>query len=257
MKKTLLHFKTVILITFLASGFNTFSQTVDLIANVDVTPPLTTGQTFTYTIDAIAGTTPYRGLQIYLDYNESVIQLNSLTPDNSDLPFLLNNDTNTPGEILYSAGNITDVSGTTNVFTAVFEVISTSESVMIEHRSIADDSNGTSVANAASDDVTGITNDIILSTLSVDQTEFSNSISIFPNPVNDVLNIRLKSSSTAIDNIKLFSIDGKLVQQYDANSIVLKENLVSLDTSKLDQTLYLLTITSAENEITTFKIVVN
>ena len=255
MKKKLL--KYLAILTFIMCSMNLSAQDVDLVASVDVTPPLTVGQTFTYTIQAIAGTTDYVGLQVDLEYNTSVIQLNSFTPDNSVLT-VIGTPTAADGEIIYSAGTFpASTSGTTTIFTAVFEVVSTSESVMIEHQLYSDGINddGTVVINGAIEEVTGITNDIILATLSVEQSEFSNGISVFPNPVNDVLNIQLNGSHSEIDNIKIFSIDGKLIQQY--NSINLNNNLIKLDTSKLKQAMYFVTITSKENELATFKMIVN
>ena len=248
--------KNIALFACIMFSMSINAQDVDLVASVDVTPPLSVGQTFNYTIETIPNTN-YRGVSVYLNYNPSVIQLNSLTPDNSILITFLN-DTATPGVIQYSGGAFSNLNTGTIIFTAEFEVISTSESVMIEH-DLASGGNpfGTAVTNAGGQDITGLINDIILSTLSVDQTEFSNGISIFPNPVNDVLNIKLNSSQSEIEHIKVFTIDGKLVQQYNANAISLNDNLIRLDTSKLDQALYFVTITSTKNELATFKMIVN
>lgn len=247
--------KTLFIIAFIASCINISAQDVDLVANVNVTPPLTIGQTFTYSIDAIAGTTPYRGLQVYLEYNPAIIQLNSLTPDNSVLFVPLANDTSVPGVIRYSAGAFADVSGTTNVFTVEFEVIGTSESVMISHDlfSMAN-SNGTGVSNQAGENITGSTNDIILATLSTNQSNFSDSFSIFPNPVSDVLYIKTNTASE-IENITIHSIDGKLIKQIENINNVGSQ--IAIPVRNLREALYFVTITSVENEVASFKIMIN
>ena len=253
MKKKLL--KILVVFTFIMFNTSLSAQDVDLSASVDVTPPLSVGQTFIYTIETIPSTS-YRGVQVYLNYNSAVIQLNSLTPDNSTLVSTFLNETSVPGIIQYASGAFSNISAGTIIFTAEFEVVSTSGNVLIEHDLLSGGNpNGTAVTNAGGQDRTGITNDIILSTLSVGQAEFSNGISIFPNPVNDLLNIKLNASLTEIDNIKIFSIEGKLIQQYDA--INLNNNHIKLDTSVLKQAMYFVTITSTENELATFKLIVN
>ncbi len=248
--------KAVLVLSLIMSSFGLLAQDVDLVASVDVTPPLAVGQTFTYTLVTAPGGNNYRGLQVFLNYNDAVIQLNSLTPDNSVLNVPLSNNTSTSGEILYSAASFININFSTTVFTAVFEVVGTSESVMIMHDLLANGNpNGTAVGDSSGQNITGITNDINLSTLSVEQSEFSSGISVFPNPVNDVLNIKLSTSNTNIESVKIHTVDGKLIQQY--NSINLINNLIKLDTSKLNHAMYFATIISSNKEVATYKIVVN
>lgn len=249
-----LKLKTCILFLFIGS-INVTAQTVDLVSNVDVAPPLTVGQTFTYTIQALAGTTPYRVVQLYIEFNDSVIQLNSLTPDNTDLNVPLSNDTTVPGVIRYSAGAFNDVFGTTTLFTAVFEVISTNESVRIEHVLYSTaEPNGTGVSNTAAENITGSTNDIILATLASEENNFSNSFSVFPNPVSDVLYIKTNTASE-IKDINIHNIDGKLIQKIKNNNTI--GNQIAIPVKHLNQALYFVTLTSAENENATFKILIN
>jgi len=254
--KNLKCLKLKILLLFLFIGsINVTAQTVDLVSNVDVAPPLAVGQTFTYTIQALAGTTPYRVVQLYIEFNESVIQLNSLTPDYTDLNVPLANDTTVPGVIRYSAGAFNDVFGTTTLFTAVFEVISTNESVQIEHvlYSIAEP-NGTGVSNTAAENITGSTNDIILATLASEENSFSNSFSVFPNPVSDVLYIKTNTASE-IENITIHSIDGKRIQQIENSNTI--GNQIAIPVRHLKGALYFVTIRSVENEVSTFKVLIN
>jgi len=248
-------FKTVLVIAFFASCFHISSQDVDIVASTDVTTPLTIGQTFTYTLDAIAGTTAYRGLQVYLNFNPSVIQINTLTPDNSVLNVPLANDTSVSGVIRYAAGAFVDITGTTNVFTIEFEVIGTSESVIITHDVFSTaNPNGTGVSNDAGENITGSTNDIILATLSTNENGFRNSFSVFPNPVSDVLYIKTNTASE-IKDINIHSVDGKFIQQIKNSSTL--GNQIAIPVKHLNQALYFVTITSIENEVATFKILIN
>jgi hypothetical protein len=252
----LLKNKVLILITSISSLMIT-AQTVDLVASVDALPPLNVGQTFTYTLQAVAGTTEYLGLQIDLEYNAAVIQLNSITPDNSVIPQIAPPITSTLGEITYgaSAAGVT-FSGTAPLFTAVFEVISTSESVIIEHQlyESTTNGNGTIVINSAFQNVTGSSNSIILATLTSEENNFSESLSIFPNPVSDVLYIKTNTAS-AINNISIHSINGKRIQQIENINTI--DNQIAIPVRHLEDALYFLTITSVENEVTTFKILIN
>lgn len=256
MKKTKqFRFKTVFIIAFIASCINLSAQDVDLVANVNVSPPLTVGQTFTYTFDAIAGTTAYRGLQIYLNFNPSVIQINSLTPDNSVLNVPLANDTSVPGVIRYAAGAFVDITGTTNVFTIEFEVIGTGENVIIAHDLFSTaNANGTGVSNDAGENITGSTNDIILATLASEENSFSNSFSVFPNPVSNVLYIKTNTASE-IENITIHSIDGKRIQQIENSNTI--GNQIAIPVRHLKGALYFVTIRSVENEVSTFKVLIN
>ncbi|RBP29788.1 putative secreted protein (Por secretion system target) [Oceanihabitans sediminis] len=256
-----LSFKILLLLTIIGS-FNMKAQTnnasvetVDILASVDANPPLAIGDTFTYTLQAVAGTTPYTVVQIYLEYNEAVIQLNSLTPDYTDLNIPLANDTSVPEVIRYSAGTLSGpLTGTTTLFTAVFEVVGTSEFVMITHDLAVDgNSNGTGVAGTAGLDITGSVNDIILATLHTETNTFSNAISIYPNPAKDVVNIQLNAANPGIQSINMYTIDGKLVLQKEN----ITSNSISIDTSKFHNAIYFMKVISTKNEVEIFKILVD
>ena len=254
MKKITLKFFIMLLCAVVSS--KTFAQDVDLLASVDVSPPLSVGQTFTYTI-ATVPSSPYRGVQVYLNYNQTVIQLNSLTPDNSTLIATFLNDTSTPGIIQYASGAFSNINTGTVVFTAEFEVISTSESVMIEHDlNSGGNPNGTAVTNAGGQDILGTANDIILATLSVDSVQnLSDSISVYPNPAQDFLNIDFGNMGSAIETIQMFSLDGKLIQEISPSSIL--NDHIRIDTSAYENAMYLLQVRSVNNDLETFKIAVN
>ena len=246
-------FKILLLITFISSATMT-AQTVDLVANVDVTPPLNIGQTFTYTIQAVAGANQFQGVQVYLNYNPAVIQLNTFTPDTSVLNVPLANDTSTSGIIQYSAGTFVGATGSVTIFTAVFQVVGTSESVMITHDLFTNGNpNGTAVGNSGGQNITGTTNDIILSTLSTETYDFNTSLSVYPNPVNDILNIKLSRSSSEIESIQIHTIDGRLVKNYNA---IYTRNF-QINMQDLNHALYLVTVRSTKNDLATLKILVN
>ncbi|MDD7915063.1 leucine-rich repeat domain-containing protein [Polaribacter ponticola] len=82
--------------------------------------------------------------------------------------------------------------------------------------------------------------------LSVDNNEFSKAIKLFPNPVNDILQIR-NSNNVAINKIEIFNILGKSVQ-------VLKEPKTSINVSSLPKGIYLMNIVT-EKGVTIKRIV--
>lgn len=82
--------------------------------------------------------------------------------------------------------------------------------------------------------------------LSIDNNEFSKAIKLFPNPVNDILQIR-NSNNVAINKIEIFNILGKKVQ-------VVKEPKSSINVSSLPKGIYLMNIIT-EKGVTTKRIV--
>ena len=84
--------------------------------------------------------------------------------------------------------------------------------------------------------------------LSIDNNEFSKAIKLFPNPVNDILQIR-NSNNVAINKIEIFNILGKRVQ-------VLNEPKIFINVSSLPKGIYLMNIIS-EKGVTTKRIVKN
>ena len=51
-----------------------------MVALVDVTPPVTNGQTFNYTLETVTTGTVYNAVRVKITYDENIIQLNSFTP---------------------------------------------------------------------------------------------------------------------------------------------------------------------------------
>jgi Leucine-rich repeat (LRR) protein len=82
--------------------------------------------------------------------------------------------------------------------------------------------------------------------LSIDNNEFSKAIKLFPNPVNDILQIR-NSNNVAINKIEIFNTLGKRVQ-------VLNEPKIFINVSSLPKGIYLMNIIS-EKGVTTKRIV--
>lgn len=78
----------------------------------------------------------------------------------------------------------------------------------------------------------------------------SSSISIFPNPVGDQLNISYDSQKTKIIKAAIFTIDGKLIHQIKPNSAIFK-----IDSKEWDKGMYLLQLTTSKGDIISQKII--
>lgn len=245
MKTTFLSLVTFLTVSFLSIQ----AQTVDLVASVDVTPPLSNGQLINYSITAEAGTTPYRGLQIKLNYNPAVLQLNSLTPTNTFQNELFN-ETSTPGLIRYAGGNLgVDITGSMPVFTVEFEVLDANQTVAIQHNYTGGDA--TIIANASGQNVLGTANDIILEPLSINDNSLD-SIVLYPNPVQDVLYLKVKEE-TSIKAISIYTLEGKEVK---LPQLSFENGLVQIPVTNLSKSLYFLSVTDQNNRRATFKFLV-
>ena len=77
-------------------------------------------------------------------------------------------------------------------------------------------------------------------TLSVDDNAFNNELLIYPNPVQNILQIS-NLNNTVIDTIEVFDIQGRLVKQF--NSFETNSTL-NLDISELKAAIYLVRINS-------------
>ena len=73
-------------------------------------------------------------------------------------------------------------------------------------------------------------------------------LDIFPNPAHSVLHVK---SNKVISSVSLFSLDGKLIQVYDANNANL-----TLDVSQLNSNLYFIK-TTIEGKTLLKKIAIN
>ncbi|MDH7911366.1 T9SS type A sorting domain-containing protein [Winogradskyella sp. SYSU M77433] len=82
--------------------------------------------------------------------------------------------------------------------------------------------------------------------LSVDDIDWNNSLSLYPNPVSDVVNFI--SKDRIVDEVKLFSSQGQLIKTLKS------ENIESLDISHLSNGVYLIQTKSGQ-DTSTFKII--
>ncbi|MGL6269601.1 MAG: T9SS type A sorting domain-containing protein [Chitinophagaceae bacterium] len=78
------------------------------------------------------------------------------------------------------------------------------------------------------------------------------SISIFPNPVLDELNISIDAQNIKIIKAELFTSDGKLIIQSTPNSIAFK-----IDSKKWHKGIYILQLTTSKGDIVSQKIIRN
>ena len=82
-------------------------------------------------------------------------------------------------------------------------------------------------------------------TLSIENFKLGSSISIYPNPVQDVLNIRSKQT---IETISIFDISGRLIQQIN---VIGNQNTISITTENLASSVYFVTVETQQNAYTT------
>ena len=87
----------------------------------------------------------------------------------------------------------------------------------------------------------GIIYKIIDADLSVDEQNLFN-VKIYPNPVKDILNFDFRNATQSINEIKIFSLQGKLVQSISKPN----NNIISLSTKEMQSGFYLIEI-NAEN----------
>lgn len=253
MKKITKNLKSLLVLFGLILCTATSIAQVDLIASVsDATPPLSNGQNFTYVLVADASEN-YRGVQVTLNYDPALIQAVSLTPIYNFQVELANSINNTTGEIQYSGGDFSgNINGTETILEIVFNVIDNSSTITIMHN--FGGALGTAVSNAAGQNVLGSTNSIVFETLNITNEDFKNSISLYPNPVKDILNIKTSINAT-INDIRFYSLDGKLV--FYNEDIKMLDNLLSIDTTKiLNNGVYLMSLTTNSGEKATYKVVI-
>ncbi|WP_223033928.1 T9SS type A sorting domain-containing protein [Hanstruepera marina] len=251
MKQLKPYFLQVALFFFISMSLS--AQSVDLVATVDVTPPLSNGQTFNYSI--LSTGNPYNALRIKLIYNPSVIQLNGLTPVYA-FDFTPVNNTGTPGLVKYEAASLSgNITTDEIIFTIEFEVLDETQAISIAHNYDAAD--GTVVINSSGSDILGTANDILLETLSVETFNNSTAIFIYPNPAQDTVTIKLTNNQTAIESLTIQSLDGKtvLLKQMDSSSTT-PEGIV-IDTSALPSSLYFLTVKTIDGNQNVSKLLVS
>jgi len=244
--------KSIFTLTCLLFSFTVFAQ-VDMLAAVDVIPPVSNGQTFNYSLETVSSGTIYNAVKVKLTYDQTVVQVNSLTPSGVFNLVIVNN-ISVPGVISFEAaktgGNLNDMQ---SVFSVEFEVLDSGQNIIIINDTNPTD--GAFVSNPGGNDVLGTTNDIDFSTLSTNNSDFKNNISIYPNPVKDELFIKAKGElSSSIKSIKIHAIDGKLVK--NVNNIESRNGEFSINISNLKSALYFMTVVSEDGIQATYKILV-
>ena len=95
----------------------------------------------------------------------------------------------------------------------------------------------------------------LLQVLSVNQNEFENSISMYPNPASNQINITRQSNNKPIDAVNIYDISGKFVKSVDKNQFSDASSRINIDVSDLSNGTYLVKINSG-NLYTTKKMVV-
>jgi hypothetical protein len=233
MKQFKVYQELVIALLFLWSAA-IHGQAVDLVANVDVTPPLNTGQTFTYSIMSTGNS--YNALRIKLVYDPGVIQLNSLSPVYA-FDFTPVNNTSTPGLIQYEASSLSgNITTDETLFTIEFEVLSSNQAISIAHN--YDTADGTVVVNSGGNDVLGTANDILLETLSIDSYAIDTAITIYPNPSNTHVIVKAIDSDVSIQSVAVITLQGKTILFSDQ----VNSGEITINTSSLANALYFLRI---------------
>ncbi|MDU8885506.1 T9SS type A sorting domain-containing protein [Yeosuana sp. MJ-SS3] len=244
--------KSIIVFICILSGFVSFAQ-VDMVAAVDVTPPVTNGQTFNYTLETVSTGTVYNAVRVLITYNPSVIQVNSFIPSGA-FNLVLVNDISVPGEIRYEAAKTgSNFNDTRAVFSAEFEVLDETQNIVIVNDTNPTD--GAFVSNPGGNQVLGTTNDIDFSTLSVSNKVFRDSLIVYPNPARGELFIKVNSQlSSKIESLKIYSIEGKLIES--RNQLTAIQGEIAIDISRLRSAFYFMTVTAEDARQATYKILV-
>ncbi|WP_123912683.1 T9SS type A sorting domain-containing protein [Hanstruepera neustonica] len=241
---------TVIVSMLFSTAFLS-AQSVDLVANVDQMPPFTNGQTLNYSITSTGS--PYNALRIKLEYNPSVLQLNSLTPVYA-FGFTPVNDISTPGLVKYEAASLSgNITTDEVIFTIEFEVLDSNQAISISHN--YDTVDGTVVVNSGGNDILGTANDILLETLSVDQNNLM-AFSIYPNPANNYITIK-NNSEAVIESIVIYTIEGKMVLNTDMTDLQKTDQSISVDVTSLKNALYFMDIFDDNGHKKTYKVLVS
>lgn len=242
-------YQKLVFILLITWGAAIQAQTVDLVANVDVTPPLNNGQTFNYSIMSTGNS--YNALRIKLVYDPSIIQLNSLSPVYA-FDFTPVNNTSTPGLVQYEAASFSgNITTDETIFTIEFEVLNNSLPISIAHNYDAAD--GTVVVNSGGNDVLGTANDILLETLSIDSYPIDTDISIYPNPSNTHVIVKTLRNNVTIKSVVVITLQGKTILY---NNQVSSRD-ITIDTSSLVDGLYFLRIETENGEQKVMKLLVS
>jgi len=244
--------KSIFALTCALFSFAVFAQ-VDMLASVDILPPVSNGQTFNYSLETVSSGTIYNAVRIKLTYDQTVVQVNSLTPSGV-FNLVIINDISVPGIISFEAaktgGNLNDMQ---SVFSVEFEVLDSGQNIIIVNDTNLTD--GAFISNPSGNNVLGTTNNIDFSTLSINDNEFKNALSIYPNPAKHKVFIKANATlASNIQSIKIHAVDGKLVK--NENNAETIDGKISIDISNLKSAMYFMTVTSEDEEQGTYKILV-
>lgn len=89
--------------------------------------------------------------------------------------------------------------------------------------------------------------------LSISDADLENNVSLYPNPVKNLLNIKV-NNDTQIESYKLYSIDGRLVMQ---NNVYTVDSLINIDVSHIVGGTYILNLSSADGRNISKRILVS
>jgi hypothetical protein len=81
------------------------------------------------------------------------------------------------------------------------------------------------------------------------QRNKSSSISVFPNPAGDQINISIEDQQTKIIKASIYTIEGKLINQFSTNAVSL-----IIDSKNWHKGFYLIQLTTSNGDITSHKI---
>jgi len=206
------------------------------------------------------------GAGFFIDNNDAIVNLNGfdslttineeLTINNNPLMETLNGveSLTTIGDFLRIIGgmpNLTDISGISNIdyttITGLFINDNTSLAVCEELNICTYLDNGGTASisgNAVGCATVAEVNTACIPVLGVDDEHLlENNLSIYPNPVKDILNIEFTRGGE-IENVLIYSTLGKLVKEYEVtNNMIDLENLAS--------GIYLLKVITKEGVMTT------
>ena len=96
--------------------------------------------------------------------------------------------------------------------------------------------------------------------LGIGETELLNSeiqLELFPNPVISDAQIRVVNAEVEMEQINVFDITGRLIQQHEAAKVHTGEGRYQFNVSHLDNGLYFINMTTAGGESHTMRMVIN
>ncbi len=74
-----------------------------------------------------------------------------------------------------------------------------------------------------------------------------NNVSVYPNPTNNLVNVKIVSNENSTVAIELVDALGKLVQNTKNHDVMIGENLFEMNTQELNDGVYFISILSGNN----------